>query len=59
MTDGQKRHKQKIKYGHWKNGQDRDAYSAGYNRAYQQYYANNNRRDRDHDRDKDHDHDHR
>ena len=47
MMDGQKRHKQKIKYGHWKND-DREAYAAGYNRAYQSYYTTN-RRDRDHD----------
>ena len=58
MMDGQKHHKAKIKYGHWKkNSQDREAYSAAYNRAYQQYYSanNNNRRDRDHDRNNDHD----
>jgi len=55
MTDGQQHHKSKIKPGHWKN-QDREAYAAGYNRAYQSYYTNNNnnRRDRDHDRDHDH-----
>src|SRR5438445_279018 len=54
MEDGQKRHKSKIKYGHWKkNDEDREAYAAGYNRAYQSYYTIN-RRDHDHDRDHDH-----
>jgi hypothetical protein len=54
MTDGQKRHKQKIKYGHWKNNEDRQAYTEGYNRGYQSYYANNNNNRRDRDRDHDH-----
>ena len=49
MQDGQKHHKSKIKYGHWKKD-DRGAYAEGYNRGYQSYYVDNRR---------DHDHDHR
>lgn len=59
MEDSQRRHKSKIKYGHWKNDDDREAYSAGYNRAYQSYYMNNDSKKHDRDHDKNHDHDHR
>ena len=54
MSDGQRHKKSKVKYGRWKN-QDREAFAAGYNRAYRQYYNNNNnnnRRDRDHGHDR-------